>query len=96
MRGKTLTVAERVESTGKDKMTKATPVGHYFLGLSIAQVFARDDAERKEGLWLATIACLPDLDVVPGLFVGMLAQFHHGASHSLVGRDPQFSCLAVE
>jgi len=81
LRGKTQTIAERVESTDKDKMTMATPVGHYFLGLSITQVFARDDAERKECLWLVTIACLPDLDVVPGLFVGNLVQFHHGASH---------------
>ncbi len=60
----------------------ATPVGHYLLGLSITQAVAQDPAQRKRGLWLATIACLPDLDVIPGLFVGGIAQFHHGATHS--------------
>jgi membrane-bound metal-dependent hydrolase YbcI (DUF457 family) len=61
----------------------ATPIGHYLLGLSITQFIARDRDERRRGLWLAAIACLPDLDVVPGLLVGKLAQFHHGISHSL-------------
>ena len=60
----------------------ATPVGHYLLGLSVTQFLARDGNERRQGLWLATIACVPDLDLIPGLFVGKLAQFHHGASHS--------------
>jgi len=60
----------------------ATPVGHYLLGLSITQVFSHEQAEKRRGVWLATIACLPDLDVIPGLFAGNLTQFHHGASHS--------------
>jgi inner membrane protein len=60
----------------------ATPVGHYLLGLSVSQLFARDRDQRRQGLWLATIACMPDLDVIPGLLVGKLNQFHHGASHS--------------
>jgi inner membrane protein len=60
----------------------ATPVGHYLLGLSITQILSRDPAQRRQGLWLATIACLPDLDLIPGLFVAELAPFHRGASHS--------------
>jgi membrane-bound metal-dependent hydrolase YbcI (DUF457 family) len=60
----------------------ATPLGHYLLGLSITQLFARDHDERKQGLWLATIACVPDLDIIPGLLIGKLTQFHHGVSHS--------------
>ena len=60
----------------------ATPLGHYLVGLSITQGLARDSAERKQGLWLAVIACAPDLDVIPGFFVGRLGQFHHGISHS--------------
>lgn len=60
----------------------ATPLGHYLVGLSITQGLARDSAERKRGLWLAVIACLPDLDVIPGFFLGRLAQFHHGITHS--------------
>lgn len=61
----------------------ATPVGHYLLGLSIAQAFARNNRERKWALLLANIAWFPDLDVLPGLLVGNLGQFHHGATHSL-------------
>jgi membrane-bound metal-dependent hydrolase YbcI (DUF457 family) len=60
----------------------ATPIGHYLLGLSITQAVARDHTGRKRGLWLAAVACVPDLDVIPGLFVGNLSRFHHGATHS--------------
>lgn len=61
----------------------ATPVGHYLIGLSIARTAARDDG-RRSAPWLAAVACLPDLDVVPGLIVGNLGEFHTGVSHSLV------------
>jgi len=61
----------------------ATPVGHYLLGLSIATLAARDERERRRAPWWALIAGAPDLDVLPGLAVGTLGQFHHGASHSL-------------
>ena len=60
----------------------ATPVGHYLLGLSITQMLASNSTERRQALCLATIACIPDLDLIPGLVVGDLARFHHGASHS--------------
>jgi inner membrane protein len=62
----------------------ATPVGHYLFGFSLTQLVARDRRERKYGAALAAIACLPDLDVIPGLFAGNLAKYHHGASHSLL------------
>jgi len=62
----------------------ATPVGHYLLGLCITQIFARNSTEQKRGLWLGAVACTPDLDVLPGLLVGNLSQFHHGGSHSLL------------
>jgi inner membrane protein len=60
----------------------ATSLGHYLVGLSIAQALARDSAERKRGLWVGAVACVPDLDIIPGLFVGNLGAFHHGVSHS--------------
>jgi membrane-bound metal-dependent hydrolase YbcI (DUF457 family) len=60
----------------------ATPLGHYLLGLSITQASARDSTEANRGLWLALIACVPDLDIIPGLWVGKLNQFHHGVTHS--------------
>ena len=62
----------------------ATPVGHYLLGLTVAQLFAGNRDQRRKSFWLATIAWLPDLDVVPGILAGNLARFHHGASHSVV------------
>jgi membrane-bound metal-dependent hydrolase YbcI (DUF457 family) len=62
----------------------ATPIGHYLLGLAITEACARDAQERRRAPWLATVACMPDLDVLPGLLVGNLSLFHHGASHSLV------------
>jgi membrane-bound metal-dependent hydrolase YbcI (DUF457 family) len=61
----------------------ATPVGHYLLGFAVAQVFAQDESQRKRAFWLANVAWIPDLDVLPGLMVGNLGQFHHGATHSL-------------
>jgi membrane-bound metal-dependent hydrolase YbcI (DUF457 family) len=61
----------------------ATPVGHYLLGLAVAQVFPEDEAQRNRAFWLASVAWLPDLDLLPGLVVGNLGQFHHGATHSL-------------
>jgi inner membrane protein len=72
----------------------ATPVGHYLLGLSVTQLLAKDRDERRQGIWLAMIACVPDLDVIPGLLVGRLNQFHHGASHSFFAAAV-FSLLAV-
>jgi membrane-bound metal-dependent hydrolase YbcI (DUF457 family) len=61
----------------------ATPVGHYLLGLTLAELAARDDTERRQAPWWALVACAPDLDALPGAVVGNLALFHHGASHSL-------------
>ncbi len=61
----------------------ATPVGHYLLGLAVAQALARNEAERRRGLWLGLVACAPDLDVLPGLALGEIGRFHHGITHSL-------------
>lgn len=61
----------------------ATPLGHYLVGLSLAVGLGRDAPERARGRWLAALACVPDLDVIPGVFVGDLGRFHHGATHSL-------------
>jgi membrane-bound metal-dependent hydrolase YbcI (DUF457 family) len=60
----------------------ATSLGHYLFDLSIAQSVARDEHAKKQAFWLAAVACLPDLDVVPGIMVGQLNRFHHGVSHS--------------
>jgi membrane-bound metal-dependent hydrolase YbcI (DUF457 family) len=61
----------------------ATPVGHYLVGASITALALRGRAARRQAPWWALVACAPDLDVLPGLAVGELGRFHHGASHSL-------------
>ncbi|HEX9818976.1 MAG TPA: metal-dependent hydrolase [Methylomirabilota bacterium] len=61
----------------------ATPLGHYLFGLALAAGLARDGRERAHGPWLAAVACVPDLDVIPGLVVGDPSRFHHGVTHSL-------------
>ncbi|MFQ6027270.1 MAG: metal-dependent hydrolase [Dehalococcoidia bacterium] len=63
----------------------ATPVGHYLLGLSIAQAFAKDETERKRAFWLGNVGWLPDLDFLPGFLLGDVGLFHRGATHSLLG-----------
>jgi len=62
----------------------ATPIGHYLLGLSTTQIFGRHHLVRRKGPWLGVIACLPDLDILPGLIFSDLSRFHHGASHGLM------------
>lgn len=61
----------------------ATPLGHYLFGLAIAEALGQDRDEREWAPWLAAIACVPDLDFLPGLLMGDPSRFHHGASHSL-------------
>jgi len=71
----------------------ATPLGHYLLGISITRIFGRNHLARKRGLWLGLIACLPDLDILPGLILRDLSRFHHGVSHSLIAATV-FSVMA--
>ena len=61
----------------------ATPLGHFLVGLALAEGLARDRQEFRHAPWLAAVACAPDLDVVPGLLAGDLSRFHHGVTHSL-------------
>ena len=62
----------------------ATPVAHYLVGLSISRGLASSSPARKKVPWLAVVAVIPDLDVLPGLLVGDLGRFHHGPSHALL------------
>lgn len=61
----------------------ASPVGHYLVGLAVTESLARDPRTRAHSYWIAAAACLPDLDVVPGLLVGELGRYHHQATHSI-------------
>jgi inner membrane protein len=61
----------------------ATPVGHYLLGLSVLEAYPVQPEWRRWCWLLAGVACLPDLDVLPGILVGELARYHHGITHSM-------------
>lgn len=61
----------------------ATPLGHYLVGYALAAGLARDGRERAHSSWLAVVACVPDLDLIPGFVVGDPSRFHHGVTHSL-------------
>lgn len=72
----------------------ASPIGHTLIAfLALGPGHGRD----RRWIWLflaaaATIA--PDLDFLPGLAVGEINRFHHGASHSL-GAAALFGVLAA-
>ena len=62
-----------------------SPVGHSLIGFTVYRASARLDEPfgwRKSALYLFA-ANAPDLDFIPGLFIGEPNRFHHGPSHSL-------------
>ena len=76
----------------------STPVGHTLAGLSICFLhgavchrFGKFEKVRKLCIryslkWLtfaAFLACAPDIDFVPGMFIGNINYFHHRGTHSL-------------
>jgi hypothetical protein len=54
---------------------------HSAAGLGLSRVAFGGQAGRA--LRLAAIACLPDLDLLPGVLQGDAFRYHHGLSHSL-------------
>lgn len=72
-----------------------TPVGHGLMGLALGVGFliprglgfkAGLEAVRQKWKLLVAVgllACLPDLDYIPGLFVGDWNKYHHYHVHSL-------------
>lgn len=76
----------------------SSPVGHTLAGLSICFLYgalcSRIGGSGKlkkfcikyslKGLiFVAFVACLPDIDFVPGIFIGDINYFHHQGIHSL-------------
>src|SRR5687767_13245479 len=62
-----------------------SPVGHSLMG---AIIYRGAGGRVGRSQWPLLAACLfaanaPDLDFLPGLFVGDLRLFHHGPSHSI-------------
>jgi inner membrane protein len=63
-----------------------SPIGHSLTGYVIYRAIAVNRARTYE--WQYIALCIlasnaPDLDFIPGLLVGDLSRYHHGASHSL-------------
>jgi inner membrane protein len=72
-----------------------SPIGHSLMGYIIRRATAQPRSSRD---WSAIAlyvfaANAPDLDFIPGLFVGQLSRFHHGPSHS-IGFAILFAALA--
>jgi inner membrane protein len=59
----------------------ASPLLHAATGAALARRVW--DASAARVLGLAAAACLPDLDLLPGLLRGDPFRYHHGLSHSL-------------
>src|SRR5918996_1228730 len=62
-----------------------SPIGHSLMGYIIHRATARPSSPHN---WSAIALYLfaanaPDLDFIPGLFVGQPSRFHHGPSHSI-------------
>jgi inner membrane protein len=66
----------------------ASPYGHALVGLGLFNLcYPRRDASRAKVFLLYGVvilgACSPDLDFLPGIFLGNPGRFHHGLFHSL-------------
>jgi membrane-bound metal-dependent hydrolase YbcI (DUF457 family) len=69
----------------------STPIGHSLAGVSIYFLSGcRFSSPGWKALFFCVIAaCLPDIDFLPGFFVGNINYFHHKGTHTL------FFALAV-
>jgi hypothetical protein len=66
----------------------SSPYGHALVGLGLFNLcYPRWVASRKKTFLLYGLvilgACSPDLDFLPGIFLGNPGRFHHGPIHSL-------------
>lgn len=65
-----------------------TPIGHSLSGILIYVLFFKKRPLRDEWRWVlfaAVLAAAPDLDFIPGWFLGNYNEFHRGYSHSVGG-----------
>jgi inner membrane protein len=63
-----------------------SPLGHSLMGYTICRATIKPHVAHD---WKLIALCVfaanaPDLDFLPGLFVGDLGRYHHGASHSVI------------
>jgi len=62
-----------------------SPLGHTLLGLAVANIPLKQRLYQSV-FWLGFVAfaaIAPDLDFLPGWFLGDINRFHHGISHSI-------------
>ncbi len=62
-----------------------SPIAHSLMGYLICRVTIKSFKGQK---WYIILLCIfianiPDLDFLPGLFVGSASRYHHGISHSI-------------
>ncbi len=62
-----------------------SPIAHSLVGYLIYRVASRpfDRQKRYIILLYLLVANIPDLDFLPGIFVGNANKYHHGISHSI-------------
>ncbi len=62
-----------------------SPVAHSLMGYLIYRVTTKPFKGRKRYIILLYmfVANIPDLDFLPGCFVGSVSRYHHGISHSI-------------
>ncbi len=63
-----------------------SPIGHSLMGYTVYLAASpKKRGMRKRLLLFSLIAAnIPDLDFLPGLIMGELRRYHHGASHSIL------------
>ena len=62
-----------------------TPVAHSIVGLTISSTSKYGKIFNNKVLNLILIvfvSVVPDLDLIPGIFTGVMFKYHHGVSHS--------------
>ena len=66
----------------------STPVGHSLVGMCILFLAACGEffsgRPKQILLFCIIIACLPDIDFIPGIFAGNINAYHHRGTHTLL------------
>ncbi len=63
----------------------AGPVGHFLVGFAVSTPQIRSNPRFSWGILAVVLisSIMPDFDFLPGLLLGDINRYHHGASHSI-------------
>lgn len=61
-----------------------SPLGHSLAAYALAQASHSSAHNRRLLLYAVIIACLPDIDILPGILIGPPGFYRHGVTHSLL------------